>query len=790
MLWGPVVSSETKVKVKKCSEEQVWCAVDESPNVDEMEKEIVFDVSENDVERNDVVDKKVEVMVDEKVEVMVDEKVEVIIDEKVDRIDEARRDEVDVKGEGCQGSAIKVNHFLSEVGKLTDVTCKFIQVNSISKEAEAVGVDVNVDGKSLLMEVDTGSQVSLIHKQQCVQMFPNLEMYSCNLSLKGLEGGGLQVVGSVIVQVKNTAGKIFSLKLIVCDLGNMFVPLLGREWLDAMVPGWRQVMEGLGPVKPPDLSYIPVVKKTEFTVGPEIKALIDKYPEVFSNDRSQAIRGYKASIVLKEDAKPICVKYYDVAYSIKPLVTNMLRAMIQEGRFELVDRSEWASPLFPIPKPDSSLRLVVNYRPTVNKQSQIDHYPPPKPDNVFASIAKFKVFCVLDLSEAYLQLELDEESQKLLTISTHLGYIRPKRLMYGVASAPGIFQKMMDSILQGLDGVICYIDDVLIGACDRPQALLKLNEVLKRFQDHNLRVNLHKCIFLKESVEYLGFRISGLGVFPINKRVEPILQAPPPRDPKSLRSYIAMLNFYRRFLKNLSDVIKPLTRLLQQGVPWEWSEDCQRSFDTSKKMLLDSDFLVHYDLDKPLVLVCDASKVGVGAYIAHRIDGKEYPIYFASATLNDAQRRYSQVEREAFAINFGLTKFRQYLLGKEFYLVTDNYPLKAILSPSRPVSLLISNRLHNYAMTTSCYKFIPEYRNTSLMGAADLLSRLPLDEKILEEYSVKFVNLDTSEFAVTYETVAQETTKDQTLSKVLEYSSTGWPGRVREVADPLLRPFF
>ena len=380
--------------------------------------------------------------------------------------------------------------------------------------------------------------------------------------------------------------------------------------------------------------------------------------------------------------------------------------------------------------------------------------------------------------------------KKILTISTHLGYIRPKRLMYGVACAPGIFQKMMDSILQGLDGVICYIDDVLIGACDRPQALLKLNEVLKRFQDHNLRVNLHKCIFLKESVEYLGFRISGLGVFPIDKRVEPILQAPPPRDLKSLRSYIAMLNFYRRFLKNLSDVIKPLTRLLQQGVPWEWSEDCQRSFDTSKKMLLDSDFLVHYDPDKPLVLVCDASKVGVGAYIAHRIDGKEYPIYFASATLNDAQRRYSQVEREAFAINFGLTKFRQYLLGKEFYLVTDNYPLKAILSPSRPVSLLISNRLHNYAMTASCYKFIPEYQNTSLMGAADLLSRLPLDEKILEEYSVKFVNLDTSEFAVTYETVAQETTKDQTLSKVLEYSSTGWPGRVREVADPLLRPFF
>ena len=144
-----------------------------------------------------------------------------------------------------------------------------------------------------------------------------------------------------------------------------------------------------------------------------------------------------------------------------------------------------------------------------------------------------------------------------------------------------------------------------------------------------------------------------------------------------------MVNFYRRFIPNCSELLAPLNESLADNTPWLWTEECNSAVNTRKQILISNNLLMLYDPGKELVLVCDASPVGVGCVLAHRIGSKEYPISFASATLTEVQRGYTQIDREALGIIFGLTKLYKYFAGRSLILVTDNLSLKWLLSPKK-----------------------------------------------------------------------------------------------------------
>ena len=243
----------------------------------------------------------------------------------------------------------------------------------------------------------------------------------------------------------------------------------------------------------------------------------------------------------------------------------------------------------------------------------------------------------------------------------------------------------MDTILQGLPGVMCYIDDILVTGANDTEHLKNLEAVLKRLQQHGLRLKKSKCNFLRPRVEYLGHLIDSQGLRATKSKVEAIENAPPPQNVQQLRSFLGLLNYYRKFIPDLASIIHPLTTLLHSDCKWNWSETCMQAFNLAKEKLVSSDVLVHYDPRLPIKVAGDASAYGVGAVLSHVMDdGSERPVAFASRTLTASERNYAQVEKEALALIFAVKKFHLYLYGRQFILVTDHKPLTAILGPLRP----------------------------------------------------------------------------------------------------------
>ena len=341
---------------------------------------------------------------------------------------------------------------------------------------------------------------------------------------------------------------------------------------------------------------------------------------------------------------------------------------------------------------------------TINQALNVEQYPLPKPDELFSTLAKGKIFSKLDLSQAYLQLRLDERSMQYVTINTHKGLYSFTRLPFGVASAPAIFQRTMDKILQGLPNVICYIDDILVSGEDEASHFQLLEQVFTRLEKHGIRLKQEKCCFLLPSVEYLGHQISEEGIKPLANKVSAITKAPTPKDLQQLRSFLGLVNYYGKFIPNLATLLQPLNELLQADAKLVWSRKCDQAFQEAKRKI--ASVLTHYDPARPIKLAVDASPYGVGAVISHNMpNGTERPIAFASRTLHKSEKNYAQIEKEALAIVYGVKKFHQYLYGRKFTLVTDHQPLTSIFGSKKGVPSLAAARLQRWAILLSAYNY-------------------------------------------------------------------------------------
>ena len=385
---------------------------------------------------------------------------------------------------------------------------------------------------------------------------------------------------------------------------------------------------------------------------------LSKYRAVFEEGLG-TLKDFKASIDMDPRAKPRFCKSRSIPYAMRDLVTKELQRLVSEGIVEPVQFSEWASPIVAVLKEDrKSVRLCGDFKQTINPVSKLDRYPLPKIEDLFATLSGGKSFTKLDLSQAYQQLTLDEASKKFVIINTPQGLFQYTRLPYGISSAPGIFQRVMENILRGIPGVTVYIDDILITGPDDKRHLNSLKEVLSRLDKVGLRAKESKCKFMASSVTYLGYQIDRDGLHPMAGKVQAVNDAPNPRNTTELKSYLGLLTYYSKFIPNMSTTLAPVNRLLCKDVEWKWTEVEQKAFEDSKKSLTSSSLLVHFDPSLKLILACDASAYGVGAVLAHRMpDGSEKPIGYASRSLSRAERNYSQLEREGLACVFGVKRF-------------------------------------------------------------------------------------------------------------------------------------
>ena len=293
--------------------------------------------------------------------------------------------------------------------------------------------------------------------------------------------------------------------------------------------------------------------------------------------------------------------------------------------------------------------------------------------------------------------------------------------------SPWNFQRVIESVLQEIPGVITYLDDILVSGTTEKEHLKTLDQVFDRLERAGLRVHRDKCEFMVDSITYLGHQIDADGLHPLSDKVQAVKDAPSPRNVQELKAYLGLLTYYGKFLPDLSTVLAPLYKLLRKGAPWKWGKEEKQAFQTSKDLLTSSSLLVHFDPQLKLILACDASAYGVGAVLAHKMpDGTEQPIGYASRTLSESEKNYSQLEKEALACVFGVRRFHSYLFGHHFELFTDHQPLLVLLNEHQSTSPQASAHVYQWALLLLTYEYTLQFRNTHAHANVDVLSRLPL----------------------------------------------------------------
>ena len=639
------------------------------------------------------------------------------------------------------------------------------------------GIDVSleVEGISLTMELDTGAGASIISEQTYQAHFREIPLKPCSTKLHTYTGEPIQALGLITVDVKHKDQSV-SLPLVVVQ--GQGPSLLGRDWLKVVKLDWEGIfnLKGASP---------------ELSRQEKLQALLDAHAELFQAELG-TIKGITAKLQMKEGATPKFCKARPVPYSLLDAVNEEYDRLERQGIVEKIEFSEWATPMVHIPKSDGTTRSCGDYAVTVNPQLYVPHYPIPLPEEVFHKLRGGQLFTKLDLKNAYQQLLIDEDSLPYVTINTHRGLYRYTRLPFGIASSPALFQKTIDTILQGLDHVASIQDDILVTGSNDTEHLQNLEKVLQRLKEYGLRLKLEKCKFMEKSVVYMGCVISREGIAPTEEKIEALKQAPRPECVSQLRSFLGMVNYHGKWIPNLSTILHPLNKLLQKGQTFKWSKECENAFQQAKNSLTSSKVLVHYNPDLPLVLECDASPYGIGAVISHRLaDGTEKPIAYASRSLSQAERNYSQIEKEGLAIIFGVTKFYMYVYAREFILYTDHRPLLKIFAPDSATPVLAAARLQRWSLLLSSYQYQIEYRSSSAIANADALSRLPLayrKDASVEERIYKVAAQAVERHPVSAQRIATETAHDKTLSKALQLTQEGW--NMSQCEDPELKPYF
>ncbi|XP_065087039.1 uncharacterized protein K02A2.6-like [Ochlerotatus camptorhynchus] len=319
-------------------------------------------------------------------------------------------------------------------------------------------------------------------------------------------------------------------------------PLLGREWLKEMPVDWNNMFQGSS-----------VVNAIAATISPRrdaaLEEVLGKYPKVFEGSIGK-ISHVQANLPLKNGARPVFLKARKMPFNMLKAVEDELEKLDAEGVLTKVNSSNWATPIVPVKKSQNRVRICGDYKQTVNPNLVVDKHPLPTVDELFASLAGGMKFSKIDLVQAYLQLEVAPEDREILTLT--------------------IWQRQMEALLQGIDGVSVFLDDIKITGENDEVHLRRLEEVLRLLNECGIRVNKDNCEFFVDK---------------LSTAVQAIQEMPRPKNKDEIRSFVGFVNYYGRFFENLSTVLYPLNNLLKNDVPFRWTNQCEDSFKKVKEQM-------------------------------------------------------------------------------------------------------------------------------------------------------------------------------------------------------------
>lgn len=420
-----------------------------------------------------------------------------------------------------------------------------------------------------------------------------------------------------------------------------------------------------------------------------------------------------------KDAEPIKSRCYPVSPVIQGLINSEIDRMIDLGVIEPCE-SPWASPVTLVRKPNKN-RLCLDFR-KVNDVTEKLAYPIPNMESLMSRLSKTKYISSVDLKDAFWQIPLDSSSRE------KTAFVVPGRPLYqftvmpfGLCNAPQRMSKLMDKVIpQELkDRVFVYLDDLLIVTEDFESHLYCLERVARALKQAGLTINVKKSKFVFKELKYLGFVVANGSIKTDPEKVSAVLNFPIPQTKRQARGFLGLAGWYRRFIKDFSTIASPLSDTLK-GKVFTMSEDATKSFKNLQLALTEAPILVNPNFNKPFHVQCDASNVGIGGVLFQMDDNNhEHPIYFFSAKLNSAQKNYSVTERECLAVVKTIEKFRPYVEGYHFHIITDHSSLKWLMSTKD-----LSGKLARWSLKLQNYNFTIEHRRGKWNTVPDTLSRI------------------------------------------------------------------
>ncbi|GFU48982.1 hypothetical protein TNCV_2332811 [Trichonephila clavipes] len=322
-------------------------------------------------------------------------------------------------------------------------------------------------------------------------------------------------------------------------------------------------------------------------------------------------------------------------------------------------KSPWSSPLHVVPKSDSTVRPVGDYR-QLNSVTEFDSYPIPYLNDFAHALHGKRIFSKIDIFKAFHQIPIAECDIPKTAVTTPWGLYEYTHLCFGLVNAPQTFMRFMHEVLRGLPFCFVYLDDILCYSENAEKHRSHLRTIFQRLSSYGLKLNISKCVFGVTELIFLGHLITLDGIKPLPDKVQAVLDYKQPETVGSLRKFLGLLNFYRR---------------KKDSKPLNWSSEAITAFQRCKQALADAALLAHPSPSAPLALHVDASDYAIGGALHQVVDSELQSLAFFSRKLTSSEKSYSAYDRELLAIYSAIRHFRYMLEARDFTVFTDHKPL-------------------------------------------------------------------------------------------------------------------